>query len=583
MLFREFGFVLAITVTISSFVALTLGPMIASRLTDLEKPARLIEFCGIAPLGRLAQSVYVRVLDWALAVPLVVLSVCAVTIAGAWVTYQMLGQELVPQEDRGVVTIWIQAPDGVGLPFTDRQVEQIEQILHPFVEDGSVSSIFSIAGRYDTNRGYIEAQLQPWGHRSRSENEITLQLRDALSSIPGAMVRISSPNSLSLRDGGAGLTFALTGSEYGQLAEVAESFAQVVEREIPQLEDLRVEYRATQPQLSIRIDRQRAMDLGVAINDLSVTVQVLVDGTEVAEMSVADETIPIILESAQGSVDNPSDLGNLYVSSTDGRLVPISQLISFTEESVAGELDRHGQRRAIEISANSSAGFTLKQAVEAITALAARELPGNVGVVFLGEAATLDETSREIAITYAIALVVVFLVLVAQFESLTSATVVLLTVPMGVCAAVFALALTGTTINIYSQIGVLLLIGIMAKNAILMVEFADQLRDRGATVLEAAREASIVRLRPIAMTMASTILAGLPLILGSGPGVESRAAIGWVVFGGLGIAAVFTLCLTPVIYSLVAGLAKPRAHEGERLRTELAMAENARRDQLPGE
>jgi multidrug efflux pump subunit AcrB len=325
------------------------------------------------------------------------------------------------------------------------------------------------------------------------------------------------------------------------------------------------------------------MDLGVAINDLSVTVQVLVDGTEVAEMSVADETIPIILESAQGSVVNPSDLGNLYVSSTDGRLVPISQLISFTEESVASELDRHGQRRAIEINASTSTGFTLKQAVEAITALAARELPGNVGVVFLGEAATLDETSREIAITYAIALVVVFLVLVAQFESLTSAAVVLLTVPMGVCAAVFALALTGTTINIYSQIGVLLLIGIMAKNAILMVEFADQLRDRGATVLEAAREASIVRLRPISMTMASTILAGLPLILGSGPGVESRAAIGWVVFGGLGIAAVFTLCLTPVIYSLVAGLAKPRAHEGERLRTELAMAENATGKQSPGE
>ena len=199
------------------------------------------------------------------------------------------------------------------------------------------------------------------------------------------------------------------------------------------------------------------------------------------------------------------------------------------------------------------------------------------GLIFLDEAAELNETSHGMLITYLIALLIVFLVLVAQFEGVTSAVVVMATVPFGICAAVFALALTGITINIYSQIGVLMLIGIMAKNSILMVEFADQLREDGKGVYEAAREASNVRVRPIVMTMCCTILAGLPLILSSGPGAESRQAIGWVVFGGLGLAAVFTLYLTPAIYVLVSGWKKPRNTEAQRLAQELAQAERLSR------
>ncbi len=204
--------------------------------------------------------------------------------------------------------------------------------------------------------------------------------------------------------------------------------------------------------------------------------------------------------------------------------------------------------------------------------LARETLPPEIGLLMLGEAAALDETSAALTATYVIALVVVFLVLVAQFESVTSAAVVMITVPFGVGAAIYALWLTGTTINIFSQIGVLMLIGIMAKNGILLVEFADQLRDRGADVAEAALEAARVRLRPIAMTLASTILAGLPLILGGGPGAEARAAIGWVVFGGLGLAAGFTLLLAPAAYVLVAGLSRPRAAAGDELDAELARA-----------
>ncbi len=305
---------------------------------------------------------------------------------------------------------------------------------------------------------------------------------------------------------------------------------------------------------------------------MATTIQVLVDKFEVGELTVNDKAVPIMLQATEEAVNEPADIANLYVSAAGGRLVPLSQLISFSESSVPAELDRHAQRRAIEVDADIATGHTLREAIEATRTLAAKSLKGDVGLIFLGEAKTLNETSHDLAVTYLIAFVVVFLVLVAQFESLTSAVVVMLTVPFGICAAIFALFITGTSINIYSQIGVLMLTGIMAKNAILMVEFADQLREQGMSPLEAAREASLVRFRPIMMTMVSTVFGGLPLILGSGPGAEARIAIGWVIFGGLGMAAAITLLLTPVLYSRIAGLSKPRSESGDVLASELEAA-----------
>ncbi|MCH8240947.1 MAG: efflux RND transporter permease subunit, partial [Proteobacteria bacterium] len=445
-----------------------------------------------------------------------------------------------------------------------------EEILRPCVEAGTITSVFTITGRWDLNRGWIDAPLRDWSERKISEGEIARALAKPVSEIPGAQARIIRANSLGLRHAGGGLKFALTGSNYAKILEATDAFVIAMERDIPRLRGIRVEFRATQPQLSVNINRRRATDLGVSIGNLASTIQVFVDKDEVAELTVDDQTVPIILQATKGAITSPSDLRKLYVGAEGGRLVSLSQLITFKEDAVAAELDRHGQRRAIEIDANPVDGFSLREAVDAVRELARKELPSGIGLLFLNEAAELDETSRGIAITYMVALLVVFLVLVALFESITSAAIVLLTVPFGICAAIFALALTGTSINIYSQIGVLMLIGIMAKNSILMVEFADQLRDKGLSVADAVREASLVRVRPIVMTMVSTVLAGLPLILGSGPGAESRAAIGWVVFGGLGLAAVFTLFLTPALYVLIAGWAKPRGRETAALEQELA-------------
>lgn len=574
-LFAEFGFVLAVTVTISSFVALSICPMLAARLPEPKISGGRPVAAFLGTIGTALKNAYTWVLDRVLAAPLILIGLCSIVAVGAVIVVQTLGEELVPEEDRGLITVRLVGPDGTGLDYTDRQVERIEKIFHPLVDDGTVKGLFTITGRYDPNRGWIDAPLADWSKRNKSQGEIVASLKKPISEIPGARARIVRGNSLGLRHADGGVKFALTGSDYGKIAEAADSFVLAMEREIPKLQNFRVEFRATQPQLSVSIDRRRAADLGVSIEDLATTVQVLVDNDKVSELTIEDQVVPVVLEAVPGAVDDPSDLTNLYVRASNGRMVPLSQLVSFREYAVAAELDRHGQRRAIEIDAEPVDGFTLREAVNAITKLGDKELPTGIGLLFLNEAAALNETSHGVTVTFMIAMLVVFLVLVAQFESVTSAAVVILTVPFGVCAAIFALALTGTSINIYSQIGVLMLIGIMAKNSILMVEFADQLREQGRNIFDAAREASLVRVRPIVMTMVSTVLAGLPLILGSGPGAESRAAIGWVVFGGLGLAAIFTLFLTPALYLLVAGFSKPRSEATNRLADELAAVEGS--------
>ena len=576
-LFQEFGFVLAVTVSISSFVALTLVPMLASRLPNREMKKEATGIAGmLEKFGGACKTAYAKPLDLVLRTPIIMVAICGVIIAGAYLTYQELGEELVPEEDRGKITVRLTGPDGVGLPYTDRQVEAVEKILTPYVEDGVVERLFTITGRWDLNRGQIDAPLVPWGERTISEGEIATAVNKQLNDIPGARGRVRRGNSLNLRNADGGLEFALIGSNYENIFVETNSLVQRIEQEIPWLSNIRVEFRATQPELSINIDRRRATDLGVDIADLATTIQVLVDEFEVGELTIDDKAVPIMLQASEGAVNEPSDIASLYVSAAGGRLVPLSQLIEFSESSVPAELDRHAQRRAIEVDADVAAGYTLRDAIDAVRAVATAELKGDVGLIFLGEAKTLNETSHDLLITYLIAFLVVFLVLVAQFECLASATVVMITVPFGICAAIFALYMTGTSINIYSQIGVLMLTGIMAKNAILMVEFANQLRETGASPMEAAREASLVRLRPIMMTMISTVVAGLPLILGSGPGSEARVAIGWVIFGGLGMAAMITLFLTPVLYSRLACLTKPRSASGDQLQAEMHAAEQGR-------
>ncbi|WP_049723774.1 efflux RND transporter permease subunit [Gilvimarinus polysaccharolyticus] len=573
-LFREFGFVLAFAVAISSFVALSLVPAMAARMIpERDNKAHPVRD-RLQHFGNRMATAYSRALAFVLGHSVITVIVAVLAIVGSALLYQYIPQELLPEEDRGVIYVDATGPDGTGLEYTERQVDAIEARVQPLLDSGEATQLFSIVGRYDPNRGRVILPLADWEARSRTQQAMMDELRGPMSKIPGAFVRVSSTNSLGLRDGGGGVDIALVGSDYAEIFIAAEHFAREIEAQLPQLTQPDIQFQPTQPQLSVTIDRRRASDLNIPLENISTTLRAMVDGYDLVDLSIDDEAIPIILESSSNQINDPGDLVNLFVSTRDGRLLPLSSVVTLTEHAVAAELDRHKQRRAIEIGMNIASGYPLQTAVNDLRALAERELPLGVGLIFLGEAETLNETAREVMVTYIIALVVVFLVLCAQFESFSSALIVMLTVPFGIAAAIVALLLTGTSINVYSQIGLVMLIGLMAKNGILLVEFADQLRDQGRSVLQAVQTAAAVRLRPIVMTMMSTVLGGLPLILSAGPGAEARRAIGWVVFGGLGIAAVFTLFLTPVIYLLVARLSKVRAAEGQRLQSELAAAES---------
>lgn len=569
-MFREFGIVLACAVAISSFVALSLVPTLASRLPAEDRSGPFHD--PLVRFGRRLNDAYLQALKALVARPWTTLAAAVLLAAAAGGLYQTLDRELIPAEDRGVLIVNGSGPDGVGLSYSQRQTDRMEAIIQPVIDSGDGQYRYTVVGRYDVNRVRITVPLVPWAQRDRSQREIAESVLPELERLPGVRVGISNPNSLDLGDAGDGLEVALTGPDYDAIYRAARSLSERMETEIPFLSGTRISYQPTQPELSVRIDRQRASDLGVSLDEISIALRAMVDGDEITELSVGDQSIPVRLGSITGTVDDPSDLANLYVKSNAGNLVPLSSLVSISETSIAAQLDRREQRRAIEIDANLAPGTALAEAIDAVRALADETLPDGINLLLLGEAAELDETSNEVAITYAIALLVVFLVLAAQFESATSALVVTLVVPFGIAAAVLALFLTGTSLNIYSQIGLVMLIGLMAKNSILLVEFADQMRDAGKNVTDAVIEAAEVRARPIVMTMLSTVLGGLPLILGSGAGAEARSAIGWVVFGGLGLAAGFTLFLTPVVYRLLAPMSKPRAHEAERLERELEQA-----------
>jgi len=358
--------------------------------------------------------------------------------------------------------------------------------------------------------------------------------------------------------------------------------------QLPGLIDPSIGYNASQPQYDVIADREAASALGVSIDTIAEAMLTMLDGREIAEIYDGDTAIPIRVEAPVGAVDDPGDLENLYVPAAEGRAVPLSAVISIVETSIATSLPREGQRRAVPLSASLAEGYPLGTAVTDLEALAAQVLPQDIGIVMLGDAAALEQTSSGTLITFGIALLVVLLVLAAQFESFVAAMIIIVTVPLGLGAAVMAIALSGGSINIYSQIGLVMIVGLMAKNGILIVEFAGQLRDQGRSVRAAIEEACMIRLRPVMMTMVSTVFAGLPLVLASGPGMEARSALGWIVVGGLGFATLFTLFVTPVAFLLLAGLTKPRGDQARRLEAEFAaagyadqVAESSQADERP--
>jgi HAE1 family hydrophobic/amphiphilic exporter-1 len=574
-LFREFGFTLAMAVVLSSLVALTLCPVMAAKLLRPAAPVEAAPGLG-GRIGDALFAAYRRSLRWALDAPLVVIAASALFAATAWLTLGDVRRELTPAEDRAVALASVSAPQGVSLDYTTAKMREIEARVEPLRASGEVTNVFLIAGTGgQANRGFVVLTLADWADRARSQAEIVADVNAALRQVVGVQAFAIQPNSLGIRGAGRGLQFAVLGSDYEALAADAEALATRL-RADPAFTEVTLNYEPTQPQLFVEVDRERASDLGIAIEGLGEALQGMLDGRTVATAFIDDASYDVKMVSTSTPVNDPADLENIFVRTATDAMLPISTIVSLEERAVPPELGREDQQRAVSVTASLAEGVALGDALALAEAAAAETLPEGGRILPLAEAATLAETNAGLALTFGFAILVVFLVLAAQFESFVSAVIVMATVPLGLACAVFALALTDTSLNVYSQIGLVLLVGIMAKNGILIVEFANQLRDRGATVRAAIEEGTLLRLRPVMMTMISTVLGGVPLIFAVGAGAEAREALGWMIVGGLGLATFATLYLTPVAFLLLAGLSAPRAAEERRLADELAAAEASR-------
>jgi hydrophobic/amphiphilic exporter-1 (mainly G- bacteria), HAE1 family len=573
-LFREFGFTLSMAVLLSSVVALTLCPMLASRLLRAGDTGASDRGPGL--MGRLGQALawaYLSSLRVVLRVPLVTVALAVAFAFAASVAAVSLRQELTPPEDRALALLRVQAPQGVALDYMTSKMREIESLVTPLRASGEVTNIFSITGlRGQANQGFMVMTLAPWESRERSQQDIVGQINGMLRGVIGVRAFAIQPNSLGIRGAGQGLSVAILGSDYAKMAIDAQAIVDALQADRA-FGQVRLGYETTQPQLFITVDRSRAADLGINIDGLGEAMQAVLDGRSVGTIFVEDRSFDIKMVSTAQPVNDPGDLERLFVQSRDGKMVPISSFVSLEERAVAPELNREAQMRSVPITAGLTDDLALGDALEQLKTIAAEILPPDSRVQPLGEAATLTENSNGLFLTFGFAIAVVFLVLSAQFESFIAALIVMATVPLGLACAIFALLLTGGSINVYSQIGLVLLVGIMAKNGILIVEFANQLRDKGADVHSAIMGAATIRLRPVMMTMASTVLGGVPLILSQGAGAEARTVLGFVIVGGLGFATLFTLYLTPVAYLLLAGFSTPRSTEEARLMRELAEAD----------
>jgi hydrophobic/amphiphilic exporter-1 (mainly G- bacteria), HAE1 family len=545
--FSEFGFVLAFSVTLSSLTALTLAPVMAAFL-DPGKPTATAP--AQAQPGRIARG-FDKVMDLAIRAPLLAISVAgafAIIAAGAAST---LTSSITPDEDRGFFLIQARGAPDTTLQYLDSQVTQIEALLAPFRDSGDVSAVQSIIGIGGGTSAFIIVRLPDWATRDRSQAEILADVNARLTSVPGVQVSARSTNSLNIRGAGRGLQFAVTGKNVEDMTTAADALVAAMAQDSafvnPQLSG-----DSVQAQFEIRVDPDMASVFGLTEAEITRTISAMVQGNIAVTVFENDTETPINVVPGGAPIDDPADLESIQLRLPNGSYVPLSSAATLSPGVSQSAIQRQGGSLAVSVQANLGEGIDLGTAMTRLSALAATTLPADMGIRFTGEAATLNDSEAGMYMVFAVAFVVVFLVLAAQFESFASAVVIMLTVPFGLAAALLAISITGGSLNYYSQIGLVMLIGVMAKNGILIVEFANQLREAGQDIDSAIRDALRLRIRPVMMTMVSTVFGGLPLILTSGAGAEARIAVGWVIVGGLGFATVFTLFLTPVFYRWIA-------------------------------
>ncbi len=552
-LFNEFGVAVAVAVLISGFVALTLTPMISSQiLRPLHGVSKNWASRSFDKFFEFLNNFYDRILKSALKHRFIVIATGVVAVILAFVLLKSLPSELVPTEDRGIGFGIIIAPEGATLEYTDKYVRQVENILLNLPERAGVFTAtgLSFGGPGSVTNSFVFLNLKPRGERDKSQQEIVQELFPKLISIPGVLAFVINPPSLGARFNSNPVEYVLQGDNYEELNQAVGAMMGEASK-LGYLINLDSDLKLNKPQLDIHIDRERASGLGVSVTDIGSTLETLLGGRRVTDFKRGTKQYYVILQTKPQFRSTPEAIQNLYIRSAGG-LVQLANVVQVQKTVAPKELNHYNRIRSATISAGLAPGVSLGKALDDLDRIAKEKLPPGIKREYSGQSLEYKTSSSGLYFMFLLALVFIYLVLSAQFESFVHPFTILLSVPLAVFGALLTLYIFGQTINIYSQIGLIMLIGLVTKNSILIVEFANQLRSQGKKVKDAVIEAATIRLRPILMTSFATIFGILPIAIGIGAGAESRQPLGLAVVGGMFFSTFLTLLVVPVVYTLLA-------------------------------
>jgi len=553
-LFNEFGIAVAGSVIVSGFVALTLTPMLCAKILRVPKEH--------GPIFRMFEdgfnsmtSAYSRSLRWVLAHGFFTLGAAAASVLIAVVVFRGLKREFVPQEDRGLFITFLVAPEGSTLAFTDQYQKQVEAILG---KTQDVDRYFSVVGGFSgsPSRGLVFTRLVDEGPR-RKVQDVIAEVQGKFAAIPGVMIFANNPPAF----GGSGqpVQFVVRHPDFAKLSLAMDTLVKRA-RQIPGLRNVDTDLRVNKPELTVSFDRDRAEDLGVGVGDVAGTMQTLLGGRRVSTFTQNNKLYDVIVQLDPAERATPNDVAGLNVKGRDGQLVQLSAVTTVKEGVGPQRLNHFDRVRSFTLTAGLNPGFTLGEALDSLNSVAAEVLPPLASTRLAGESRELAESGAALYFAFGLALLVVFMVLASQFESMIHPLTVLVAVPLAITGALVTLYFMGATINLYSQIGMILLIGLVTKNSILLVEYANQQLERGSGAYEAICEAGRIRLRPILMTSVATIMGALPIALGLGAGATSRRPLGYAIAGGVFFSTILTLYLVPSVWLFFEGMRKHKAH-----------------------
>ncbi|HVE90007.1 MAG TPA: efflux RND transporter permease subunit, partial [Burkholderiaceae bacterium] len=546
-LFIEFALTLAGAVLVSGFVALTLSPMMCSKLLKHEQKHGRI-FTMIERWLTALTNGYARSLTWLLDHRWIVVVVWLITAGLGALFFTLLRSELAPLEDRGVIFGRMQAPPGATVEYTSEQLRPVEKFFSTIPE---MAAYNAIAGFPSVDFGTAVLRLKPWEERQRKQQDIARELNQQFQSLPGIIGFAVNPPSL-------GQSFRSLPVEYIVMAQVPypdlDRIAQEFIAEISKtgiVMNPQSDLRLNTPELRVDINRDKLGDLGIPVETVGRTLQTMLGGSQITRFKKEGEQYDVIVQVAPRDRSRPNDISDIYVRGRDGSMVQLANVVTVLEGVSPSSLNHFQRLRAVSITASLAPGYTIGDALKMMDDTARRVLPSDALTDLNGQSREFRDARGGFYLTLALALVFIYLVLAAQFESFADPFVIMLSVPLSMAGALFALWITGGTWNIYSQIGVITLVGLITKHGILIVEFANQLQERGEELFEAIRHSAVLRLRPILMTTGAMVLGALPLALSSGAGAESRIQIGWVIVGGLSFGTLLTLYVVPTMYTLM--------------------------------